>query len=66
MQGGSYINIINNDEDKNIFQLNNNCMNIIENDKPQGKNLIELEFMTDEQVGLKRESLLNSKLMYLN
>ena len=45
VQGGSYINIINNDEDKNIFQLNNNCMNIIENDKPQGKNLIELEFI---------------------
>lgn len=34
VQGGSYINIINNDEDKKIFQLNNNCMNVIENDKP--------------------------------
>jgi hypothetical protein len=34
VQGGSYINIINNDEDTKIFQLNNNCMNVIENDKP--------------------------------
>lgn len=42
-------------------------MTITNTEKKQNrKKRIELEYMTEEQVGLKRETLFNSKLMYLN